>query len=328
MQAYDWLSDLGMDHPALRIDLVEVMFKGGRKALYRNVSALDVQTGDYIIVEADCGTDLGTVHLRGELVRLRAKSQGVDPDGPFPNLVRTARLQDIERWEANRLKEAETFHIGRACIDQLELPMKLVDVEWQLDHRKVTFYFTADHRVDFRQLVRDLASRFRTRVELRQIGARDEAARLGGLGTCGRELCCSTWLQSFKPVTTQAAKVQHLPLNPIRLSGQCGRLKCCLNYELEQYMRLLRRFPRVDTTLRTHHGEARITKIDIFRDRVQVVYANGHDEDTDLSLSEVRRLLGLDEGAPARRAGRVKPPSRRGRQGKPRRRPRGGSGDR
>src|SRR5690606_13129762 len=184
------------------------------------------------------------------------------------------------------------------AIDRLKLPMKLVDVEWQFDLSKVTFFFTADHRVDFRQLVRDLASRFRTRVELRQIGARDEAGRVGGIGSCGRELCCSTWLQEFKPVSTQAAKIQSLPLNPVRLSGQCGRLKCCLNYELEQYMSALKNFPPVDTRVRTDEGMAIVQKLDIFRDMVWLEFPSGNVEER--PLDEVRSMLGVEDGEPLR----------------------------
>ncbi len=251
-----------------------------------------------MIVQADRGVDFGTVHMVGELVRLRVKSKGLEEDTQVSSIIRSAGLNDIETWEANKEKEAESFHIGRQAIDKLDLPMKLVDVEWQFDHKKVTFYFTADHRVDFRQLVRDLAGRFRTRVELRQIGARDEAARLGGIGSCGRELCCSTWLQEFKPVSTQAAKIQNLPLNPVRLSGQCGRLKCCLNYELEQYMTVLRDFPRVDTPIVTDQGSGTIQKLDIFQDIVWIQHEDGSWEER--PLEDVREILGIEEGEPAR----------------------------
>src|SRR5690606_1256455 len=231
-------------------------------------------------------------------------------------IIRSAGLADIERWESNREMEAEAFHIARTAIDRLKLPMKLVDVEWQFDHKKITFYFTADHRVDFRQLVRDLARQFRTRVELRQIGARDEAARLGGIGSCGRELCCATWLQEFKPVSTQAAKIQNLPLNPVRLSGQCGRLKCCLNYELEQYMAALRDFPRVDTPVTTSYGRGTIQKLDIFKDVVWIQYEDGTWEDRPLPV--VRELLGMDDAGdddpdnpnPSPRRGRRRPKTR------------------
>jgi cell fate regulator YaaT (PSP1 superfamily) len=278
MHVYDWLSDIGISSPPVVYDLVEVLFKSGRKGFYRNVRDLDLQTGDFVIVEADRGVDFGTVNMTGELVRLRINSKGLDDETTHSNIIRIAALHEIERWERNKEKEAETFLIGRRAIDRMTLPMKLVDVEWQFDHKKVTFYFTAEHRVDFRQLVRDLAGKFRTRVELRQIGARDEAARIGGIGSCGRELCCSTWLQEFKPVSTQAAKLQNLPLNPVRLSGQCGRLKCCLNYELEQYMAALRNFPPVDTVIRMPTGRGIIQKLDIFQERVLIQMEDGNFE--------------------------------------------------
>lgn len=295
MHVYDWLADLGVSSQAVEYDLVEVLFKAGRKGIYRNTRALDLYTGDFVVVEADRGTDLGTVHMTGELVRLRVKGKGQDEGEHFANVIRVASLQDIERWERNKEQESEAFYIGRRAIDKLNLPMKLVDTEWQFDHKKITFYFTADHRVDFRQLVRDLARRFRTRVELRQIGARDEAARIGGIGSCGRELCCATWLQEFKPVSTQAAKIQNLPLNPVRLSGQCGRLKCCLNYELEQYMTALSGFPRIETRITTPYGKGTIQKLDIFKDMVWIQYPDGTWEDKPLAV--VRDILGMDKDA-------------------------------
>ncbi|GAB5520774.1 MAG: hypothetical protein RhofKO_30250 [Rhodothermales bacterium] len=316
MHVFDWLTDMGAGEPAEVFDLVEVVFKGGRKGFYQNTQHLDIHTGDFVVVAADRGLDFGSIHMTGELVRMRVRTKGFKDDETFPNLVRIATLADIEQWEANKERDADTFLIGRKTIDRMNLPMKLVDVEWQFDGNKVTFYFTAENRVDFRQLVRELARRFKTRVELRQIGARDEAARLGGIGSCGRELCCSTWLQEFKPVTTVAAKIQNLPLNPVRLSGQCGRLKCCLNYELEQYMDMLQYFPEVDTRLRTKHGEGRIRKVDIFRDTVAVYHRDGTWET--LPLAEVRTLLGVQTGHTFR-SFQYKPPaaSKKGRR-KPR----------
>ena len=308
MHVYDWLNEIGVSEPPVLYDLVEVTFKAGRNGIYRNTRELDLQVGDFVIVQADRGVDFGTVHMVGELVRLRVKSKGLEEDTQFPSIIRSAGLTDIEKWEANKESEAESFHIGRKAIDNLDLPMKLVDVEWQFDHKKVTFYFTAEHRVDFRQLVRDLAGKFRTRVELRQIGARDEAARLGGIGSCGRELCCSTWLQEFKPVSTQAAKIQNLPLNPVRLSGQCGRLKCCLNYELEQYMTVLKNFPRVDTPIETAQGRGSIQKLDIFHDVVWIQHEDGSWEDR--PLDDVREILGIEEDEPAR--SEIQDPRRRG----------------
>ena len=264
--------------------------RGGRKALYQNPGALDIQTGDYVIVEADRGTDFGTIHMRGELVRLRLQAKEREQAATFPKLIRRARLKDIKRWESNREREAETFIVGRKTVERMNLPMKIADVEWQFDGKKVTFYFTAERRVDFRQLVRNLAGKFRTRVELRQIGVRDEAARLGGIGSCGRELCCSTWLQEFKPVSTQTAKVQDLPLNPVRLSGQCGRLKCCLNYELQQYMEMMKAFPKVGTIVQTTKGNARVQKLDIFKELVWVQHPNSFWESVPLSRIAANRV--------------------------------------
>ncbi|MDX1429282.1 MAG: regulatory iron-sulfur-containing complex subunit RicT [Rhodothermales bacterium] len=294
MHVFDWLNDLGIGGDPVEYDVLEVVFKGGRKGFFRNARSIDIQTGDRVIVDADRGIDFGTIHMSGELVRLRFNAMEAAGKKDIPTIIRRATLSDLERWEDNREKEAESFLIARSAIDRRNLPMKLVDVEWQFDHKKVTFYFTADNRVDFRELVRDLAREFHTRVELRQIGARDEAARIGGIGSCGRELCCSTWLQEFQPVTTNAAKVQNLPLNPARLSGQCGRLKCCLNYELELYMGALRRFPKLETAVRTDHGTGRVRKIDIFKDVVWICHADGTWED--LQLSDVRRRLGLKRG--------------------------------
>ena len=300
MHVYDWLSDLDVLEAPDVYENVEVLFKGGRKGIYRNVQRLDLQTGDFVVVQAERGTDFGSVHMMGELVRLRLKSKSEAADVRFPNVIRRGTLQDVERWEANKEAEAEAFHIGREAIDRLKLPMKLVDAEWQFDRKKVTFYFTAAHRVDFRQLVRDLAGRFRTRVELRQIGARDEAARLGGIGSCGRELCCSTWLQEFKPVSTQAAKAQNLPLNPVRLSGQCGRLKCCLNYELEQYMTALKAFPKIDTPLTTAYGRGYVRKLDIFKGIVWVQHKDGTWEEQ--PLEAVRERLKSERPTRTKRA--------------------------
>ncbi len=300
MHVYDWLSDFGHSGEPPGYSVFEVSFKGGRRGFFRNQRDLPVQTGDYVLVQADRGMDFGAVHMSGDLVRLRVKSKGVEDESSLPTIVRKATASDVDRWAENQIKEQDSFLVGRKAIEKRNMAMKLVDVEWQFDHKKVTFYFTAETRVDFRELVRDLARRFHTRVELRQIGARDEAARIGGIGSCGRELCCSTWLQAFKPVTTQAAKVQNLPLNPARLSGQCGRLKCCLNYELEQYMSTLQRFPRLDTAIETPRGVGRVKKLDIFKDMVWVLYPNGMWDE--VPLDEARQLMKKKGGRGSRGA--------------------------
>ncbi|MCS7083105.1 MAG: Signal peptidase-like protein [Bacteroidetes bacterium] len=291
---FDWLADFGIEQAAQTFDVVEVSFKGNRKAFYRNEQGFALRAGDPVIVQADRGVDLGRVNLTGELVRLRLKAKGIDPQTEFPLILRRATAEDLARHEGNRTRETEAFAICRRYIERLNLGMKLVDAEWQFDGKKLTFYFTAERRVDFRQLVRELAAEFRTRIELRQIGVRDEAARLGGIGSCGRELCCSTWLQEFKHVSTQAARVQNLPLNPAKLSGQCGRLKCCLNYELEQYLEALAQYPSLGTRLLTQRGEGVIEKIDIFQERLWVHYPES-DTWESLLLAEVRRILELNQ---------------------------------
>lgn len=286
MFVFDWLTEARSGIVSSTFEIVEVTFKGGRTGFFSNTSQKELQTGDQVVVEADRGIDIGTVHMTGEMVRIRLNSMDRKRDDSFPDIVRIATLDDLDSWERIRESDTEAFLIGRRIIDRINLPMKLVDVEWQFDRKKVTFYFTAEHRVDFRELVRKLASRFRTRVEMRQIGARDEAARIGGIGTCGRELCCSTWLRSFKPVSTSAAKIQNLPLNPVRLSGQCGRLKCCLNYELEQYMTALKGFPRVDTLIQWPTGEGMVRKIDIFKNIIWVQDRSGNWLDVPLAEIE------------------------------------------
>jgi len=288
MHVYDWLADMGIDE-SVDEEVVEVIFKGGRKGFYRNPGRLTLNAGDFVIVEADRGVDFGTVHLTGELIELRLRSMDEDERRRLARVIRLASLSDLEDWKNNREKEGEAVQIARGMVDRLKLPMKVADVEWQFDRKRATFFFTADQRVDFRKLVRELAGKFRTRIELRQIGVRDEAARLGGIGSCGRELCCSTWLEEFRPVTTQAAKVQDLPLNPVRLSGQCGRLKCCLNYELDQYMEALSAFPKIGVVLETTWGTGRVRKVDIFRNEILVqLEATGQFEM--VSLEDVSNL--------------------------------------
>lgn len=275
MYVHDWLNIVEFEEAEVDSTYIEIRFKAGRREVYLNSNSLDLAIGDPVIVEADRGIDYGMVNLTGEMVRLRMRAGGKDSTDAWPAILRKATLEDIEHAEGAAEREADAFATIRAGIDQHRLPMSVVDVEWQFDGNKVTAYFTAEKRVDFRKLVRDLASKLKTRIELRQIGARDAAARIGGIGVCGRELCCSTWIQEFKPVSTQAAKTQGLPLNPVRLSGLCGRLKCCLNYELEQYMEALARFPEVGSSVETSDGRARVTKVDIFSDQVGLLLPSG-----------------------------------------------------
>lgn len=264
MNVFDWLSNMEVPM-ADRFDIVEVRFKNGHKDFFRNAEKIDLTAGDAVIVEVQNGHHLGHVSLQGELVRLQMKKKNVANDGEIRKIYRLAHTKDLEKHEEVKKRELPSLHRGREIIRQMKLHMKLSDVEYQADNMKASFYYSADERVDFRELIKVLAGEFRVRVEMRQISLRQEAGRLGGIGVCGRELCCSTWLTDFKNVATSAARYQNLSLNPSKLSGQCGRLKCCLNYELETYMEALKHIPEVGQPLLTEKGEATLQKTDIFR---------------------------------------------------------------
>jgi cell fate regulator YaaT (PSP1 superfamily) len=264
MNVFDWLSN--MDMPVEnRFSVVEVRFKNGRKDFYRNSDSLTLTTGDAVIVEAATGHHLGYISLQGELVRLQMQKKKVANDDEIKKIYRLATQKDLDKFEDVKKRDSPTLFRTREIIQQLKLNMKLSDVEFQADNTKATFFYSAEDRVDFRELIKLLASEFKVRVEMRQISLRQEAGRLGGIGVCGRELCCSTWLSDFKNVATSAARYQNLSLNPSKLSGQCGRLKCCLNYELETYMEALKDIPEIEVPLLTEQGEARLQKTDIFR---------------------------------------------------------------
>jgi cell fate regulator YaaT (PSP1 superfamily) len=264
MNVFDWLSNMEMPGES-KFDVVEVRFKNGRKEFFRNTDGLRLTTGDAIIVEVPNGHHLGHVSLQGELVRLQMQKKNVANDGEIKKIYRIAHTKDIEKYEEVQKRELPTLYRTREVVRQLNLSMKLSDIEYQADNMKATFFYSADDRVDFRELIKILAGEFRIRVEMRQISLRQEAGRLGGIGVCGRELCCSTWLTDFKNVATSAARYQNLSLNPSKLSGQCGRLKCCLNYELETYMEALKDIPEIEAPLLTERGAATLQKTDIFR---------------------------------------------------------------
>jgi cell fate regulator YaaT (PSP1 superfamily) len=248
-----------------QFDIVEVRFKNGKKDFFRNVDKFLLNNGDPIIVDVPNGHHLGYVALQGELVRLQMMKKKVENNDQIRSVYRLATEKDIEKFEEVSKKEQPILHRTRQIISDQKLNMKLTDVEYQADGTKATFYYSADDRVDFRELIKALASEFRIRVEMRQISLRQEASRLGGIGSCGRELCCSTWLTEFKSVTTTSARYQNLSLNPSKLSGQCGRLKCCLNYELDTYMDALKDIPEIKKPLLTSKGEAKLQKTDIFK---------------------------------------------------------------
>ncbi|WP_120180941.1 PSP1 domain-containing protein [Pelobium manganitolerans] len=274
LDVYDWLSDMDLPSNYTPFPFVEVRFKGSRKDFYRNEDNIYLEAGELVAVETTTGGyDIGHVTLTGELVRMQMKRKRVSEEkAPF-KIYRKATPQDVEKWKNAKEKESETMHKARTIALQLGLAMKLSDVEYQGDRSKATFYYTADGRVDFRELIKKLAEAFRVRIEMRQIGMRQEASRLGGIGSCGRELCCSTWLTDFKTVSTASARYQNLSLNTLKLAGQCGKLKCCLNYELDTYMDALKAIPDHADRLRTERGEARLQKTDIFKKLMWYSYA-------------------------------------------------------
>ena len=272
MTVFDWLEGVPIPEGQRPFDIVEVRFKRNRKGYYRIGQGRRVQTGDVAVVDTSPGEDMGIVSLTGELVRAQMKAKGVKDTHELKRVVRKAEMDDITTWQASRNREEETLSEARRIIADHKLEMKLGDVEFQADGTKCTFYYTAEQRVDFRELVRDLAAAFKVRVEMRQIGARQESARLGGIGVCGRELCCSTWLTDFRSVSTSAARYQQLSLNPQKLAGQCGKLKCCLNFELDQYKEAVAQFPPPSTKLMTRKGKAGHFKTDIFGGRMWFQY--------------------------------------------------------
>lgn len=266
LSVFDWLANMSMPNGVEPFNFVEVRFKNGRKHFFKNVEQLSLSMGDAVAVEASPGHDVGMVSLTGELVRVQMKKKKVKPESEeVLKIYRKATQKDLDVWEEVRSREEAIKKRAREIAIRLNLSMKISDIEFQGDASKATFYYTADDRVDFRQLIKEFAREFNTRIEMRQIGLRQEAARLGGIGSCGRELCCSTWLTDFRSVSTSAARYQQLSLNPQKLAGQCGKLKCCLNYELDSYLEALKTFPRTDTKLFTKKGTAVCQKIDIFK---------------------------------------------------------------
>jgi cell fate regulator YaaT (PSP1 superfamily) len=254
-------------------DILEIRFKNSRKTFYRNAKNLPLQVGDVVIVEASPGYDVGVVSVVGELARIQVKKKasGLKPM-ETKKILRVANQEDIDKWIRARSLESEVMFQARTLAVNIGLEMKISDVEYQGDLTKATFYYTAEGRVDFRQLIKDMADKFKIRIEMRQIGSRQEAQRLGGIGSCGRELCCSTWLTDFRSVSTAAARYQQLSLNPQKLAGQCGKLKCCLNYELDMYLEAIRSFPSTDVKLQTEKGTAFHIKTDVFKRQLWYMY--------------------------------------------------------
>jgi cell fate regulator YaaT (PSP1 superfamily) len=293
MNSFDWLTQMGI--PQLdQFDVVEVKFKGGRKEYFRNVDSLSLNTGDPVVVDVPSGHHIGYVSLQGELVRLQMQKRKVRNDDNITRIYRVATQKDMEKWDEAKNREIPTLYRCKQIVDEFKLTMKMSDVEFQADNSKATFYYSAEDRIDFRELIKALAGEFKVRVEMRQISLRQEAGRLGGIGVCGRELCCSTWLVDFKNVTTSAARYQNLSLNPGKLSGQCGRLKCCLNYELDTYMEAIKDIPQVEKPLLTEQGPAKLQKTDIFRKLMWFNY-NYENDWHSISCDRVREIQALNE---------------------------------
>ncbi|MDZ4072641.1 MAG: regulatory iron-sulfur-containing complex subunit RicT [Sediminibacterium sp.] len=294
LNVHDWLMNLPFSDPESSCKVVEVSFKqGSRKEFFRNTTLQFFEKGDYVTVEGVSGFDVGEVSLTGELVRIQMKKKGVDEFNPeMKKILRRSTERDIESFQISKSREKEMLARSRAMARTLNLEMKLSEVEVQADGKKATFFYTADDRVDFRELIKQYANDFKVKVEMRQIGIRQEAAKVGGIGSCGRELCCSTWLHDFKSVNTTAARYQNLSINQTKLSGQCGRLKCCLNYELDTYLDALQHFPDYADQLDTAMGPAYLIKKDIFKNLMWYVLPNNtkHYPLTIQRVKEIKRL--------------------------------------
>ena len=274
LTVFDWLANMSLPNGQEPFSGIEVRFKNGRKQYYKNTETLTLSIGDIVATQAKSGHDVGIVTLTGELVRVQMKRKKVNIDDKESvlKIYRKASQKDIDIWSAARDKEEPMKVKARQFAIDLNLKMKISDIEFQGDASKATFYYTAEERVDFRELIKVFAREFRTRIEMKQVGFRQEAARLGGIGSCGRELCCSTWLTDFRSVSTSAARYQQLSLNPLKLAGQCGKLKCCLNYELDSYLDALKAFPKKEKKLQTEKGTAICQKTDIFKGLMWYAY--------------------------------------------------------
>ncbi len=295
MNAYDWLVNLPINDAASFCRVIEVSFNNGtRKDFFRNSTLQYFEKGDFIAVEGVTGFDVGEVQLSGEIVRLQMKKRSVNEFNPeMKKILRPATDRDIEIWKQNKAREKDALIRSRAITRQLNLNMKMSQIEFQADGKKATFFYIADDRVDFRELIKILASEFRVKVEMRQIGARQEAGKVGGIGSCGRELCCATWLTDFKSVNTAAARYQNLSINQTKLSGQCGRLKCCLNYELDTYLDALQHFPENADMLQVARGTATLIKKDIFKNLMWYVLPDSNKQ-YPLTIERVKKIKALN----------------------------------
>ncbi|MCL2042226.1 MAG: hypothetical protein FWG84_09365 [Bacteroidales bacterium] len=297
LDAYNWLKDIPLPEERKPFYFVEVRFKFNRREFFSYEPTLEVKEGDVVAVESDQGHDIGIISLMGEVVRLQMQRKNVSPSATFRKIYRKARLQDIERWIQSIGRESKTLTQTRRIIRDLQLDMKLDDLEFRGDGAKAIFYYTAAKRIDFRELIKILAEQFRIKVEMKQIGIRQEAAKVGGIGSCGREMCCSTWVSVFQSVSTQSARTQQIPINPQKLAGQCGKLKCCLNYEQDTYVDVVRYFPAPTVRLRSKKETAVFVKADVFKHLLTYAYSDEHgiNKMVDLPLMSVWKIIKMNE---------------------------------
>lgn len=292
LSVFDWLSTIQAPKQN-KCNFVEVRFKNDRKCYFNNVNQLPLHIGSVVTVESNPGHDIGVVSLTGELVKIQMKKKHFSEDAAL-KIYRVATQKDVEIWQDARKKEDQTKIQARKIAKNLGLEMKITDVEYQGDGSKATFYYTAEGRVDFRQLIKEYASSFKTKIDMKQIGYRQESAKVGGIGSCGRELCCSTWLTDFRSVNTNAARYQQLSINPLKLAGQCGKLKCCLNFELDSYVDALSDFPSSNTILETEKGRAFCIKIDVFKKKMWFAYVDNSMAWYDLDVAEVKKMMKIN----------------------------------
>ena len=292
MPVFNWLSNMSLPAGKSPFDILEVRFKNGRKEFFKNKNNLNVHMGDCVAVEGTSGHDIGIVSLKGELVRLQMRKKKVNIQSKeVKTLYRHASELDLQKWETAKNREKDCMYRAREMASNLNLDMKIGDVEFQGDNTKAIFYYTSSGRVDFRELIKHMADEFKIRIEMRQIGVRQEAQRMGGIGSCGRELCCSSWLNDFRSVSTSAARYQQLSLNPQKLAGQCGKLKCCLNYELDMYVEAIKDFPKSNVKLKTIRGDAFMQKMDIFRRKLWYSYTSEPSNFIELPLDKVQEII-------------------------------------
>ena len=289
---FNWLAKVDDSKSNTYSDLVEVQFKMNRKGYFQNTENINISAGDWVVVEGSTGHDIGKITLTGEIVNHQLNRKKIDTSKePLKKIYRLAKETDIEKLQSSTELEDPTLKKAKLIIKNHKLEMKLVDIEYQGDGSKAIFYYTAEKRVDFRELIKEYSKTFSIRIEMRQIGVRQEAAMVGGIGSCGRELCCSTWMTEFPPVSTSSARYQQLSINPQKISGQCGKLKCCLNFELDSYLDSLKNFPKSKQILKTIKGDAKQIKIDVFKKKLYYVYKTKEPGIFELSLKKVIKII-------------------------------------